>query len=68
MVNIGENQVYTAMSNTVGLPVAICGKMILNGTLTTKGVLIPVEKEIYDPILNELENYGITFQEKEITL
>ena len=56
MVNIGENQVYTAMSNTVGLPVAICGKMILNGKLTTKGVLIPVEKEIYDPILNELEN------------
>ncbi|MBP6459259.1 MAG: saccharopine dehydrogenase NADP-binding domain-containing protein [Crocinitomicaceae bacterium] len=68
MVNIGENQVYTAMSNTVGLPVAICGKMILNGKLTTKGVLIPVEKEIYDPILNELENYGITFQEKEITI
>ena len=68
MVNIGENQVYTAMSNTVGLPVAICGKMILNGALTTKGVLIPVEKEIYDPILNELENYGITFQEKEITI
>jgi saccharopine dehydrogenase-like NADP-dependent oxidoreductase len=68
MVNIGENQVYTAMSNTVGLPVAICGKMILNGALITKGVLIPVEKEIYDPILNELENYGITFQEKEITI
>lgn len=68
MVNIGENQVFTSMSNTVGLPVAICGKMILNGTLTSKGVLIPVEKEIYEPILNELENYGITFQEKETTI
>jgi saccharopine dehydrogenase-like NADP-dependent oxidoreductase len=64
MVNIGENQVFTAMSNTVGLPVAICGKMILNGTLTLKGVQIPVMKEVYDPILSELENYGITFTEK----
>jgi saccharopine dehydrogenase-like NADP-dependent oxidoreductase len=52
------------MSNTVGLPVAICGKMILNGTLTLKGVQIPVMKEVYDPILSELENYGITFSEK----
>ena len=64
MVNIGENQVFTAMSNTVGLPVAICGKMILNGKLTLKGVQIPVMKEVYDPILSELENYGITFTEK----
>lgn len=64
MVNIGENQVFTAMSNTVGLPVAICGKMILNGTLSLKGVQIPVMKEVYDPILSELENYGITFTEK----
>jgi len=63
MVNIGENQVYTAMSNTVGLPVAICGKMILNGTLMLKGVQIPVMKEVYEPILSELENYGITFTE-----
>ena len=67
MVNIGENQVFTAMSNTVGLPVAICGKMILNGTLTLKGVQIPVMKEVYDPILSELENYGITFTEKHST-
>jgi len=68
MVNIGENQVFTAMSNTVGLPVAICGKMILNGKLTLKGVQIPVMKEVYDPILSELENYGITFTEKHAIL
>lgn len=63
MVNIGENQVYTAMSNTVGLPVAICGKMILNGDLTLKGVQIPVMKEVYGPILEELEEFGIKFVE-----
>lgn len=63
MVNIGENQVYTAMSNTVGLPVAICGKLILNGDLTLKGVQVPVMKEVYEPILAELETFGIAFKE-----
>lgn len=63
MVNIGEDQVFTSMSNTVGLPTAICGKMILNGDLNLKGVQIPVHAEIYNPILNELETYGITFKE-----
>ena len=66
MVNIGEDQVYTSMSNTVGLPAAICGKMILNGTLTTKGVTLPVQKEVYTPILNELEKFDICFIEKEL--
>lgn len=65
MVNIGENQIYTSMSNTVGLPVAICGKMILNGDLKLKGVLIPVMSEVYTPILSELETFGIKFTETE---
>ena len=65
MVNIGENQVYTSMSNTVGLPVAICGKMILSGKLTLKGVQIPVMQEVYVPILKELEEFGIIFEEEK---
>ena len=65
MVNIGENQMYTSMSNTVGLPVAICGKMILKGDLKLKGVQIPVMKEVYNPILKELESFGIKFIEKQ---
>jgi saccharopine dehydrogenase-like NADP-dependent oxidoreductase len=68
MVNIGENQIFTSMSNTVGLPVAICAKMILNNEIELKGVQVPVMKEVYQPILNELENYGITFVEKQIEL
>ncbi|MDB4324388.1 saccharopine dehydrogenase NADP-binding domain-containing protein [Crocinitomicaceae bacterium] len=66
MINIGEDQVYTSMSNTVGLPAAICGKMILNGTITTKGVTLPTQKDIYTPILEELKEYDIFFIEKEI--
>lgn len=63
MVNIGENQIYTSMSNTVGLPVAIAAKMILTEEIKLTGVQIPVIKEIYLPILNELESFGINFIE-----
>ena len=65
MVNIGEDPLYTAMSNTVGLPAAIAAKMILNGTLKTKGVTLPIQKEVYTPILEELAQHGIVFIEKE---
>ena len=65
MVNIGEDELYTSMSNTVGLPVAICAKMILTGELTTTGVTLPVQKEVYNPILDELEEYDICFVEKD---
>ncbi|MFK8045760.1 MAG: saccharopine dehydrogenase family protein [Crocinitomicaceae bacterium] len=66
MVSVGEDQTYTAMSNTVGLPVAICAKMILNGTINVTGVHLPITKAIYGPILDELESYNIQFIEKEI--
>lgn len=67
MVVKGDDQTYTAMAKTVGLPVAIATKMILNKVITTPGVHVPILKEIYEPILNELENYGIHFQEKEVS-
>jgi len=66
MANIGEDRTYTAMSNTVGLPAAICAKMILNGTIALTGVQLPIHKEIYEPVLAELVTYGISFVEKEI--
>ncbi|WP_306012464.1 MULTISPECIES: saccharopine dehydrogenase family protein [unclassified Allomuricauda] len=63
MVVIGENRAYTAMSKTVGLPVAMATLLILNGKITTPGVQIPILKEVYGPILKELKNYGISFKE-----
>ena len=66
MVSIGENQTYTAMAKTVGLPVAIAALKILNGDIKTPGVQRPITKEVYTPILKELENYGIVFKEKEV--
>jgi saccharopine dehydrogenase-like NADP-dependent oxidoreductase len=68
MLNIGEDEVYTAMSNTVGLPVAICAKMILTGQIHEKGVTLPVNKPVYKPILEELKAFNITFEEHESIL
>tara|TARA_B110000003_G_scaffold259334_1_gene279218 strand:- start:1917 stop:3284 length:1368 start_codon:yes stop_codon:yes gene_type:complete len=62
----GENQTYTAMAKTVGLPVAIATLKILNKEITTPGVQIPITKEVYGPILKELEDYGITFVERKV--
>jgi len=66
MVCLGEDQMYTAMSKTVGLPVAIAALKILNGAIKTAGVQIPIRKEVYQPILKELETYGVQFIEKEV--
>ena len=62
----GENQTYTAMAKTVGLPLAIAALKILKGEIKTPGIQIPISKEVYEPILKELENYGITFKEKQV--
>jgi saccharopine dehydrogenase-like NADP-dependent oxidoreductase len=66
MVTLGEDQTYTAMAKTVGLPVAIATLAILNGKIKTPGVQIPITKEVYQPILKELESFGIIFNEKEV--
>lgn len=62
----GEDQIYTAMAKTVGLPLAIASKLILQGKIKSKGVLIPTAKEIYEPLLAELEQYGVVFEEKVV--
>lgn len=61
----GEDEVLTAMAKTVGLPMAIATKHILQGTIKARGVWMPVTPEFYNPILNELEEYGIRFVETE---
>jgi saccharopine dehydrogenase-like NADP-dependent oxidoreductase len=66
MVCIGDNQTYTAMAKTVGLPVAIATLKILNGEIKTPGVQLPISKEVYKPILKELEQNGIIFREKNM--
>jgi saccharopine dehydrogenase-like NADP-dependent oxidoreductase len=60
----GDDNVHTAMAKTVGLPLGIAAKLILNGSLTVTGLHIPVISSIYNPVLKELAKHGIEFQEE----
>lgn len=64
----GENNLHTAMAKTVGLPLGIAAKLILNGKLKLTGLHIPTSKEIYTPVLKELEKYGVRFEEEVISV
>lgn len=59
----GEDEVLTAMAKTVGLPMAIACKLILQDRIQSRGVCIPLAAEFYEPILAELEAYGVKFNE-----
>ncbi|MEP6675598.1 MAG: saccharopine dehydrogenase C-terminal domain-containing protein [Ferruginibacter sp.] len=59
----GEDSLRTAMAKTVGLPLGIAAKLILDGKIKETGLRIPIDKEIYEPVLEELALNGIRFQE-----
>ena len=61
----GKNQLHTAMAQTVGLPLGIAAKLILQNKITLTGLHIPVIQEIYVPVLEELSQNGIKFHEYE---
>jgi len=64
----GDDEINTAMAKTVGLPAAIAIKKILSGEINRSGVCIPATIDIYDPILKELEEFGIRFEENQFEL
>jgi len=66
LVVIGDDEIHTAMAKTVGLPLAISIKNFLTGKFKLYGVQIPIVKEIYEPLLAELDSLNIKFIEKEI--
>jgi saccharopine dehydrogenase-like NADP-dependent oxidoreductase len=65
LVATGSDAVYTAMAKTVGLPLGIATKLILQGRISARGVVIPTSSEMYNPILQELKELGIQLQETE---
>jgi saccharopine dehydrogenase-like NADP-dependent oxidoreductase len=66
MVYIGKDQTYTAMSDTVGIPAAVMAKRMINGQVPYTGVQLPLYKDIYEPMLQELAGYNMLFHEKEV--
>ncbi|UJR16111.1 hypothetical protein I4U23_003023 [Adineta vaga] len=67
MVVYGDAK-YSAMAKTVGLPAAIATRMLLDGEIHERGVVVPVKRTIYKPILNELKREGISWTEKTIKI
>jgi len=65
LVMKGKDKVDTAMSKLVGLPIGIFVKLVMQEKIRSKGVHIPVMKEVYEPVLNELEEHGVVFTEQE---
>lgn len=61
----GDDSIYTAMAKTVGLPLGIATRLLLQNQLTERGVLVPIMKSLYDPILQELAELGIVMKEEE---
>jgi saccharopine dehydrogenase (NAD+, L-glutamate forming) len=59
----GDDEFKTAMSKTVGMPIAFAVERLFNGDFSSRGVQIPVTAEFYQPLLRDLHNYGISFVE-----
>jgi len=68
MVNEGIPNGDSAMARAVSLPPAIAAKLILEGKITSKGVCMPTTKEMYEPILAEMESFGFSFKKETIVL
>jgi saccharopine dehydrogenase (NADP+, L-glutamate forming) len=66
LIATGTDSVYTAMAKTVGLPLAIAAKLILQNKIKSRGVVIPTVSEIYEPVLEELKMNGIELHERHI--
>jgi saccharopine dehydrogenase (NADP+, L-glutamate forming) len=64
----GESQLHTAMAKTVGLPLGIAARLILKEKVKLTGVYLPVQEEIYTPVLKELETINIRFTEQHSVL
>jgi saccharopine dehydrogenase-like NADP-dependent oxidoreductase len=63
LIQEGNNSSDTAMSRLVGLPMGIFIRHLLSGHEVPKGVVIPIQAEVYKPVLKELSEYGVSFKE-----
>lgn len=68
MVIKGEDTVNTAMAKLVGLPLGIFVRLVMEGRIKSTGVQIPVMQEVYEPVLQELKSFGISFEEQFVNV
>ncbi|KAI1404577.1 Saccharopine dehydrogenase [Hypoxylon fuscum] len=68
LVEYGDPKGYSAMAKLVGVPCGVAVKQVLNGTISERGILAPMNSKINDPLMKELkEKYGIYLKEKTIS-
>ena len=67
LVALGDDSSHTAMAKTVGVPMGIAAKLVLTEKIKLTGLQLPVKKEIYEPVLKELYEFGIEFKEQTIS-
>jgi saccharopine dehydrogenase-like NADP-dependent oxidoreductase len=61
----GRDSIFTAMSDTVGWPMALAAEAILSGKFNRVGVEVPLHKDYYDVLMPGLEAMGVRFKEEE---
>uniref|UniRef100_A0A7M4FXZ6 Alpha-aminoadipic semialdehyde synthase, mitochondrial n=1 Tax=Crocodylus porosus TaxID=8502 RepID=A0A7M4FXZ6_CROPO len=66
LVVYGDDKGYSAMAKTVGYPTAIAAKMVLNGEIDAKGMVIPLTKNIYGPVLERIRSEGIVYRTQSV--
>lgn len=67
LVEYGDPKGYSAMAKLVGVPCGVAVKQVLDGTISERGILAPMNSKINDPLMKELkEKYGIFLKEKTI--
>ncbi len=68
LVCTGTDSTHTAMATTVGLPLGIAARLVLEGRIRERGVVIPVQPHWYNPILEELKQFGVQFEERQTSI
>ncbi|XP_029910291.1 alpha-aminoadipic semialdehyde synthase, mitochondrial isoform X1 [Myripristis murdjan] len=64
LVVYGDNGGFSAMAKTVGYPAAIAARMLLDGEISTKGLVVPMTRDVYGPALRRLKDEGLQFVTK----
>ena len=67
MIQSGQSKTsggYSIMSQTVGITAAIGARLVLEGKVPQRGVISPIYKELYQPIMKKLESFGIKMIEE----
>jgi saccharopine dehydrogenase (NADP+, L-glutamate forming) len=68
MIDFGIPGGDTSMARTVSLPLAIGVRLMTEGKIDLTGVQISTKKEIYEPVLLELEKLNIKMEEKRVPI